>query len=58
MVIAPCYYIDYFHVDNSSLESDLIEPDDLIFFTNDQLRYLRNVIYAWHGHTFDSADLK
>ena len=58
MEIAPCYYINYFDVDNSSLESNLIEPDDLIFFTNDQLRYLRNVIYAWHGHTFDSADLK
>ena len=60
MEITEYYYLGLFSKpgDDYTLSTKPIFPSDLIFFTNDQLRYLRNVIYAWHDHIFDSADLK
>lgn len=42
---------------NWSLDKTLIKESDIKFLTKAQLRILRNLIYAGHGHIFDSKDL-
>ncbi len=42
---------------NYRLGKNRLTEKDLIFFTNEQLRYMRNIIFACHGNIFQSADL-
>jgi hypothetical protein len=36
---------------------DVINENELKFFSKDQLRILRNSLYAWHGFIFSSKDM-
>lgn len=54
------YYTHWFEeVDESSwtLNNKLLTEADLVFFTKEQLRLYRNLIFAWHGNIFSSKDL-
>ncbi len=46
-----------FDSQNYRFGKNLLKEKDLIFFTNEQLRYMRNIILACHGNIFQSADL-
>lgn len=46
-----------FDSQNYRLGKNRLTEKDLIFFTNEQLRYMRNIIFACHGNIFQSADL-
>ncbi|MCR4941045.1 MAG: YARHG domain-containing protein [Treponemataceae bacterium] len=60
--IADDYYTLYPYADlsedNFRLGKYRLTARDLLFFTKEQLRYMRNMIFAWHGNIFQSADLK
>lgn len=60
--VADDYYTLYPYVelseDNFRLGKYRLTARDLLFFTKEQLRYMRNMIFAWHGNIFQSADLK
>lgn len=59
--IADDYYLLFpygdFDSQNYRFGKNLLTEKDLIFFTNEQLRYMRNIILACHGNIFQSADL-
>ena len=59
--IADDYYLSFpygdFDSQNYRLGNDRLTEKELVFFTNDQLRYMRNIILAYHGNIFQSADL-
>jgi len=40
------------------LNATIIDPSDLAFLTLDQLRILRNAVFARRGYIFRSADLR
>jgi hypothetical protein len=48
----------YFDLDPFVLDKEIISTDNLILLTQEQLRLLRNSIYANHGYIFNSQDLK
>ena len=54
--IADDYYLLFPYGDydsqNYRLGKNLLTEKDLIFFTNEQLRYMRNIIFANHGNIF------
>lgn len=39
------------------LSNEVIFPETLKYFTDDQLRLYRNLIYAWHGNIFKAKDI-
>ncbi len=49
---------DFLSEENFTLANKRLTHKELVYFTDEQLRFTRNAIFARHGNIFSSADLK